>query len=523
MDTTMNLHFDLPKEQSSIIKVIGVGGGGSNAVNYMYELGIRGVNYVVCNTDQQALDLSPVPNKIQLGPEMTRGLGAGSRPEIGAQATVESTEEIKELLSKNTRMVFITAGMGGGTGTGGAPVVAQIARDMGILTVAIVTTPFSFEGRRKLSQADEGIEKLKENVDSIIIISNDKIREIYGNLTKSEAFSRADDILSIAAKSISEIITVPGEINVDFADVQFVMSNSGVAIMGEAQAEGENRAMRAVHAAINSPLLNSSNITGSKNILINISSGKTQATLDEIDEISNFVQDAAGNDTDIIFGTCDDETLGDKLRVTIIATGFEDKIDKPVIEKKEVISLDAQVSKNDTIEKKEDVEEIKLIDVDKPSDETSNSLEEDNMIIFDFAKEETHEVESFEEEDDDMQESEADNSFDFTIKEVEKEPEQKYNFYTTPPKEAKENRDESKNEIKHRDRVQKLKDVSYKWQNIEQLENVPAYERKGIDINEEVHSKKEHTSKFIIENHDFKGEKRPEIRKDNGFLNDNID
>ncbi|MCB0539865.1 MAG: cell division protein FtsZ, partial [Bacteroidetes bacterium] len=272
----MNLHFDLPKEQSSIIKVIGVGGGGSNAVNYMYELGIRGVNYVVCNTDQQALDLSPVPNKIQLGPEMTRGLGAGSRPEIGAQATVESTEEIKELLSKNTRMVFITAGMGGGTGTGGAPVVAQIARDMGILTVAIVTTPFSFEGRRKLTQADEGIEKLKENVDSIIIISNDKIREIYGNLTKSEAFSRADDILSIAAKSISEIITVPGEINVDFADVQFVMSNSGVAIMGEAQAEGENRAMRAVHAAINSPLLNSSNITGSKNILINISSGKMQ-------------------------------------------------------------------------------------------------------------------------------------------------------------------------------------------------------------------------------------------------------
>lgn len=517
----MNLQFDLPKDQSSIIKVIGVGGGGSNAVNYMYELGIRGVNYVVCNTDQQALDLSPVPNKIQLGPEITRGLGAGSRPEVGAQATIESTEEIRELLSKNTRMVFITAGMGGGTGTGGAPEVARIAKEMGILTVAIVTTPFSFEGRRKLSQADEGIEKLKENVDSIIIISNDKIREIYGNLTKSEAFSRADDILSIAAKSISEIITVPGEINVDFADVQFVMSNSGVAIMGEAQAEGENRAMRAVHAAINSPLLNSSNITGSKNILINISSGKMQATLDEIDEINNFVQDAAGNDTDIIFGTCDDDTLGDKLRVTIIATGFEEKIDKPITEKKEVINLDNQIFNTNTPEKKDNVEEIKLIDTEEPSFETSNFSDTNNMIVFDFVDEQTDDEDSLGIKDD--EDNLEDNTFNFTIKEVEKEPEQKYNFYTSPSKEIKEVRDEDKNEIKHRDRIQKLKDVSYKWQNIEQLENIPAYERKGIDINEEVHSKKEHTSKFTIENFNINGEKRPEIRRDNGFLNDNID
>ncbi len=205
----MNLQFDLPKEQSSIIKVVGVGGGGSNAVNHMYEMGIRGVNYVVCNTDQQALDLSPVPNKIQLGPEMTQGLGAGSRPEVGEQATIESTQDIQDLLSKNTKMVFVTAGMGGGTGTGGAPIVAKLAREMGILTVGIVTTPFSFEGRRKLMQADEGIKKLKEEVDSILVISNDKIREIYGNLSKSEAFSRADDVLTMAAKSISEIITVP--------------------------------------------------------------------------------------------------------------------------------------------------------------------------------------------------------------------------------------------------------------------------------------------------------------------------
>lgn len=519
MENAMNLQFDLPKEQSSIIKVIGVGGGGSNAVNYMYELGIRGVNYVVCNTDQQALDLSPVPNKIQLGPEMTSGLGAGSRPEVGEQATIESTNEIKELLSKNTRMVFITAGMGGGTGTGGAPIVAQIAKEMGILTVAIVTTPFSFEGRRKLNQAEEGIQKLKENVDSIIIISNDKIREIYGNLTKSEAFSRADDILSIAAKSISEIITVPGEINVDFADVQYVMSGSGVAIMGESQAEGENRAMRAVHGAINSPLLNSNNITGAKNILINISSGKMQATLDEIDEINNFVQDAAGNDTDIIFGTCDDDTLGDKLSVTIIATGFEAKIDRPKEEKKEVVNLDMD-TKTPSVETKQQAkpteDDMKLIELNVEETETesqTNNEAEDNSIVFDFPTTASENLEETDEEEE---------TFNFTVKEVNEEPDQKYQFYTTS-KEPKEPRDEDKNEIKHKDRVQKLKDVSYKWQNIDQLENVPAYERKGINLTEEIHSKKEHTSKFTIENFNLNGEKRPEIRKDNGFLHDNVD
>ncbi len=320
------IQFDLPKEQASIIKVVGVGGGGSNAVNHMFNQGIRGVNFVICNTDEQAMQLSAIPNKIQLGPSLTSGLGAGSNPEVGKLSAEESLEEIRSILEKNTKMVFITAGMGGGTGTGGAPVISKIAKEMGILTVGIVTTPFSFEGRRKQNQAKEGIDELRRFVDSIIVISNDKIREIYGNLTRSDAFAKADNILAIAARSISEIITVPGEINVDFADVQYVMKDSGVAIMGAASAEGEDRAIRAVQAAINSPLLNDNNIMGAKKILLNITSGtgSSQVKLDEIDEISAHIVEACGKDTDIIFGTCDDENMGDKINVTVIATGFEE-------------------------------------------------------------------------------------------------------------------------------------------------------------------------------------------------------
>jgi len=318
-----NLQFDLPKDQSSIIKVIGVGGGGSNAVNHMYEQGIVGVNFVISNTDQQALEISSVPNKIQLGPKLTQGLGAGSNPECGMQSTEESIEEIKAILSKNTKMVFVTAGMGGGTGTGGAPVVARVAREMGILTVGIVTTPFSFEGKRKYNQALEGIAKLKEHVDTILVISNDKIREMYGNARQSDAFNHANNILTMAAKSISEIITIPGYINVDFADVRYVMMNGGAAIMGAASAEGERRALKAVQGALNSPLLNDNDIRGAKRILVNISSGPDeQVTIDEITEINEYIQEVA-KDTDIIFGTCDDTTMGSKLSVTIIATGFE--------------------------------------------------------------------------------------------------------------------------------------------------------------------------------------------------------
>ncbi|MBL0308243.1 MAG: cell division protein FtsZ [Bacteroidetes bacterium] len=314
--------FDLPKEQSSIIKVFGVGGGGSNAVNHMFDQGIVGVNFVVLNTDAQALDMSRVPNKIQLGPNSTQGLGAGARPEVGEKAAEESIDAIRELLSKNTKMVFVTAGMGGGTGTGAAPVVARIAREMGVLTVGIVTTPFWFEGKMRYNHATDGIGKLKENVDTLLIINNDKIREMYGNLKRSEAFGHANNILTTAAKSISEIITMPGEMNVDFADVQTVMKNGGSAIMGSATAEGEDRAIRAAQGALNSPLLNDNEIRGAQKVLVNITTGVMQVTMDEIGAVMEYVQEAAGS-TDIIFGTCDDPSMGDKLSVTLIATGFQ--------------------------------------------------------------------------------------------------------------------------------------------------------------------------------------------------------
>jgi len=335
--------FDLPKDQASIIKVIGVGGGGGNAVNHMYQEGIEGVNFVVCNTDAQALQTSPIPNKIQLGPSLTQGLGAGANPEVGMQACEESIEEIRALLSKNTKMVFITAGMGGGTGTGAAPVVARIAREMGILTVAIVTTPFSFEGRKRHSHAMEGIQKLKEQVDTILVIGNDKIRTMYGNLTQSQAFSHANNILTTAAKSISEIITTPGFINVDFADVKTVMKNGGAAIMGCAYAEGELRAKLAVEAALNSPLLNDNQIRGAKNVLVNISSGAEEVTMDEFEEINDYIQSAA-NDTDIIFGSSRDMSLENKLMVTVIATGFEARLETQYapVQKVKVYDLDKQ-------------------------------------------------------------------------------------------------------------------------------------------------------------------------------------
>ncbi len=317
--------FDLPKEQSSIIKVIGVGGGGSNAVNYMFAQGIRGVNFVICNTDSQALESSPVPNKIQLGPFLTEGLGAGADPEVGKRAAEESIEDIKKILEKNTKMVFITAGMGGGTGTGGAPVVAKIAREMGILTVGIVTRPFRFEGNKRVRNAEEGIEAIRKHVDSLIIISNDRVLEIYKNLKRSEAFGKANDILTTAAKSTSEIITYPGEINVDFADVQSVMRSGGVALMGHAVANGEDRAKKAVEEALSSPLLNDNNIYGAKKVLINIIAGKgdNELSMAEIEDITTYVQDAAGETADVFFGTSDDENLGDSISLTVIATGFE--------------------------------------------------------------------------------------------------------------------------------------------------------------------------------------------------------
>lgn len=545
----MNLQFDLPKEQSSIIKVIGVGGGGSNAVNHMFEKGIRGVNYVVCNTDQQALDISPVYNKIQLGPEITQGLGAGSRPEVGEQATIESEFEIRDLLSKNTRMVFITAGMGGGTGTGGAPVVAKIAKEMGILTVGIVTTPFSFEGRRKLNQAEDGISKLRENVDSIIIISNDKIRDIYGNLSQREAFSKADDILTTAAKGISEIITVAGMINVDFADVEYVMKNSGLAVMGTATAEGKDRAIRAVHDAINSPLLNDNNITGAKNILINITSGNLDVTLDETTAINEYVQDAAGNDTDIIFGSCKDETLGDKLSVTIIATGFEIKKQAPVqAVKKEVITLsetpakpttqnhEPEVKKQDSLFEENSLNfEVKTPQSDVNTDAPATNDENPSFTFELFNNElfQTVESKGFEfinEEPEDKNEEEIeDETLNFEVKSVNEEENttEPYSFYVTkkeqPVQHFTQNNELDEFEL---ERKRRLRDVSYKWDNmnkLQDLENVPAYIRRNVSLSDVPASDSNNNSRYSVDSFNVHGEVRPEIKRNNQFLNDNVD
>jgi cell division protein FtsZ len=545
--------FDLPKEQSSIIKVIGVGGGGSNAVNYMFSQGIRGVNFVICNTDAQAMELSPVPNKIQLGPFLTEGLGAGSDPEIGRRAAEESIEDIKKILEKNTRMVFVTAGMGGGTGTGGAPVVARIARELGILTVAIVTMPFSFEGRRKIKHAEEGIEALRQNVDSLIVISNDKIREIYGNLTRSEAFGKADNILTTAARSISEIITVPGQINVDFADVQHVMKNSGVAIMGSSVAEGENRALCAVEGALNSPLLNDNNIRGAKRVLINITSGARQATIDEIDQINNYVQDAAGNDADVIFGTCDDDTMGDKISVTVIATGFErsaqsylitpqktektlpqtpqandTRQQKIVVELNDKIDTDAETPLiPDVSNQQATLEDARLhtsaapqLDVHEMTDETIHNpnqplLQEtpaqpDNVIEFEISASSTFSVEqtlSFEQNE-------------------EKEPDLFSGFKMVVKENTSQTNIEQKSDMSQTssERLRHLSDLSMKLNNqsnLNEIEQVPAYKRKAITLNIEPHSSQSFVSRYT---HTKEGENDlGDIRSNNSFLHDNVD
>ncbi len=321
------IQFDLPKEQSSILKVIGIGGGGSNAVNHMFSQNIDGVDFIICNTDAQAITTSKVPNKVQLGPHLTQGLGAGANPEIGREATEESLEEIKKILEVNTKMAFITAGMGGGTGTGGAPIIAKICKDLGILTVGIVTTPFAYEGKKRIAQAEEGIKKLKDHVDTLLVISNDKLRHQFGNLTMKAAFAKADNVLATAAKCITDVINSTGQINVDFADVCTVMRSGGVAILGSAECEGENRAQSAIEQALNSPLLNDNDIRGAKWILININSaeGNSEFTMDEVETIQNHLLSQAGEDSDVILGLGYDNSLENKIGITLIATGFEHK------------------------------------------------------------------------------------------------------------------------------------------------------------------------------------------------------
>ena len=378
------IHFDLPKEQSSILKVIGIGGGGSNAVNHMYSQNIDGVNFIICNTDAQAIATSMVPNKVQLGPHLTQGLGAGANPQIGREATEESLEEIKRILEVNTKMAFITAGMGGGTGTGGAPIIAKICKDLGILTVGIVTTPFAYEGKKRIAQAEEGISKLKDHVDTLLVISNDKLRHQFGNLTMKAAFSKADNVLATAAKCITDVINSTGQINVDFADVCTVMRCGGVAILGSAECEGENRAQLAIEQALNSPLLNDNDIRGAKWILININSaeGDTEFTMDEVETIQNHLLSQAGDDTDVILGLGYDNSLGNKIGITLIATGFEhkdpfDRKEAPKEVKKETEKIVMVLKEED--DKKKYSQPVFVFDDKKEEARVNSKIENDNV------------------------------------------------------------------------------------------------------------------------------------------------
>ncbi|MFW6389128.1 MAG: cell division protein FtsZ [Marinilabiliaceae bacterium] len=365
------MNFDIPGDPNSIIKVIGVGGGGSNAINYMYDLGIKDVSFVVCNTDSQALTNSPVPIKIQLGESLTEGRGAGNKPLKGREAAIESIESVKRVLEDNTKMAFITAGMGGGTGTGAAPVIAKAAREVGVLTVGIVTIPFKFEGRVRIEQALEGIAEMEKHVDSLLIINNEKLRDMYGDLKLSNAFSRADNVLATAAKGIAEIITLHGYINVDFADVETVMKNSGVSIMGSATAQGGERAIDAIQAALESPLLNNNDIKGARNILLNITSGVDEITMDEVGEITDYVQGRVGETASIIWGSGIDERLNDDVNVTIIATGFasghiiQKEDGKPVKKRVTRYSMDEEGNvNNEEIEEPEEEEEENSREID---------------------------------------------------------------------------------------------------------------------------------------------------------------
>lgn len=336
MEDNILTNFDVPVNQGGIIKVIGVGGGGSNAVNHMCRKGIKDVDFMVCNTDSQALANSPVLSRVHLGASLTEGRGAGNKPEVGKRAAQENIEDVKNTIGEKTKMVFITAGMGGGTGTGAGPVIAEACRQLNLLTVGIVTLPFRNEGRKRIQQAIDGIQEMEKHVDSLLVINNERIREMYGDFRISEAFAKADDVLATAAKGIAEIITVHGYINVDFADVETVMRQSGVALMGSAKATGENRAIEAVEEALNSPLLNNNNIEGAKNILLNVTSGESEITMDEIGQITDLIQSRAGYDADLIWGNGIDESLGDEVCVTLVATGFSSSAIPEVMANKKI-------------------------------------------------------------------------------------------------------------------------------------------------------------------------------------------
>ncbi len=498
--------FDLPMEKGSYIKVIGVGGGGSNAVSHMFKQGITDVDFIICNTDQQALVNSPVPIKIHLGQTLTEGLGAGNKPDRGKEAAIENLDDVLKVLNNNTKMVFITAGMGGGTGTGAAPVIAKAAKDLGILTVGIVTIPFRFEGKRRIDQAISGVKEISKHVDSLLVVNNERLREIYGNLGITEAFSKADDVLTVAAKGIAEIITKKGHVNVDFADVKTVMANSGVAIMGSASAEGDGRALKAIEQALNSPLLNNNDITGAKNILLNISCGEVDLKADELNEISQFAQESAGHTADIIWGYNQDMSLDKKINVTIIATGFEtDAIPELYVQK--------PISR-------------KVVEIESKKDDITREFQNDaNLFLDDIEFEVTHTK-------DEMKVVSPTQTFKSEIAPEIIEEE----FITTAVEKPKPETIKRENTQDEEDRVRKAlermrlmenmkqknvyrnKKLEQSAQSIDELENEPAYKRRNTELSQEQSYKGKEISRYTLSDDDDDLD-----LSENSFLHDNVD
>lgn len=569
----MSIQFEMLKEQSSIIKVIGVGGGGGNAVNHMYKQGISGVDFIVCNTDAQALELSPIPNKVQLGASLTEGMGAGADPDVGENSAIESIEDIKRMLGTNTKMLFITAGMGGGTGTGASPVLAKAAKELGILTVAIITTPFTFEGKRRRSQAEEGLEELRKYVDSYLVISNDRLREIFGNLTMTAAFAKADDILTTAAKGIAEIITIPGYVNVDFKDVRTVMNDSGVAIMGNAIATGENRAIEAVTGALASPLLKDNEIEGARYILLNITSGKKEVTMDEVAIVTDYIQEKAGLSADLIWGNCIDENFEDELSVTIIATGFQTAEERVKEKEKEKIALPLTpepvanqfvkpVVQNQFVAKQEpaatpqtyikpvqntvnvapstmtstSVPQVDLFTSPKPIHSSIVKNEEPQIIRHTLSFEEPQQEEEVKSEVGGFELKTSPSMFEFKLpsvfdgydNKVEKQVEEEapvarstFNDVSSSAVDTKEI-DFEDQLMKTKERILRLKELSMKLKSsngLQELENEPAYKRRQKSLDDVPHSSQSQVSRFTLSFDD--GE--TEIRPNNSFLHDNVD
>lgn len=544
------LKFDLPANNSSIIKVIGVGGGGSNAVNYMYEQGIKGVDFIVCNTDAQALDKSPVPIKIQLGNTLTEGRGAGSIPEVGRNAAIESLEEVKTLLSENTNMVFITAGMGGGTGTGAAPVIARVAKDMGILTVGIVTVPFMFEGRKRSQQADLGLKEIRESVDTLLIIRNDKLRELYGNLTLKQAFSHADEVLCTAAKGIAEVITLIGTVNVDMNDVKTVMKDSGVAIMGSGRASGEGRAKRAVQAALESPLLNDNDINGANFILLNITYGKEELLMDEISEITDHIQEQAGMGAEVIWGYGQDDTLGEDVCATVIATGFAAKTVDHVLPIAEAepkkMWLETEGAKEVTAKVEKPVSEVPEVK-NEIQEEVSNEpfiKVVDQKVEFEF--EVTNHIEEVEENlteeslpelsslklnvqeeqivDQPVYHDLGSDLGEIVANQTSESPSDTLVHKETQVVSDRPNRTELM--ARNKEREMRIREFTIKLKTpngLNELESEPAYARKKISLDSPRYSEQSNVSRYSLnESTDENGQKKIELR-DNPFLHDNVD